>query len=401
MSGLGLVVLPYTRRDTVALFVQQHPPRLKPSSSRGGSLAAAALPAAAAWVPEGPSASTAAMESASEAGGASVSVQTASEAVPSGAQSAALDGWGRSTGSGSSEGEGAEVASPSSQEGHDAAAGTREGSPRVDSIGGAAVQLPSASAQPQLGSYSFTLAVQNQYGPKWAVPLLESVEFSFEASGDGVGLPCGAAAGAGRCKQGPEQQRLQRAPGCGPCMWTRWPGMPLVTPIAAALHALAPTTLAQPAWPLEDPQLKAGVKEQPPFSLTRTARQPGDYAATLTLRLSAAADEGRREVCLPFVVRLLPPPPPAQQQAGGGGRGRGRPRGKAAGHQPQHGHQQQQQLFAEQRQLLSFVTQVVHYDAPAEGTDAPAAAAAAAPAPPGVSEAGAGGPAPAKRLRQE
>ncbi|GAB4818265.1 hypothetical protein N2152v2_005311 [Parachlorella kessleri] len=121
MAGLHLRAEPYTRRDTVAIRVHQHPPRLRHcNGSAADSLQQSDRGGTASGVAPG-----------AEAG----------EAVlldPPRAPAACADG------SGSDE---ATTASASSQ---------------------------------QEEEYPFTLTVHNQCGRQWPVPLLESVEFRFE-----------------------------------------------------------------------------------------------------------------------------------------------------------------------------------------------------------------------------
>ena len=73
--------------------------------------------------------------------------------------------------------EGAGPASPA-----EGAAGRHEGGGPAAALGAE----PGPGAAPQRGSFPFTLSVQNQYGPRWPVPLLERVEFTFQ-----VGWPGG------------------------------------------------------------------------------------------------------------------------------------------------------------------------------------------------------------------
>jgi hypothetical protein len=208
---------PYTRRDTVAICLQQHPPRLKPSKSSGSVARLASgssLASGNSEAAEGPANVAAAASGAAAAASVSVDAPQSWRESEGFGDAAGGSGGDRSNGAAAGGGRGEEKEEEGEEGGlaaalqHQhlaaaAAAPTAPAAPASAGGGSSCVAGPQScsgedrggssggdvgqeggSPSPEVvrGSFPFTLTVHNQYGPKWAVPLLERVEFSFEAS---------------------------------------------------------------------------------------------------------------------------------------------------------------------------------------------------------------------------
>ena len=163
---------------------------------------------------------------------------------------------------------------------HSAGGGAEEGSNGGDvgangesssSGGGGSIALP------------FSVSVHSVHGPKCPMPMVQSVDVSFEVRCGGRRL---------HCSRQPHQPDQITVPA---------PGRGLLQPLAARRtgRLVMACTL-----PLQDPGLKPASLTAPPFTLRRTARRAGPLRVSLTLHLHEAADEGRRTVAISYTADL-------------------------------------------------------------------------------------------------